>query len=409
MGNIQAYINYHTELSFTQNLDDQIHFCETIQHHSLGKIQIWKIKDNQSQKLFSFTRHIYHSDSTLLKIHQQRCSLQHPNLLQYYACTQTQPTFCGSVESQNFFFEYQPHTMQKVLDERRGTLPEIDIWKFLEQMVDVLYYLQENQCFHGNISLENIFVKEDNTIKILDSFNKQLTDYLLKQDVYDLATVVIELMTKQKFHKEFKETLKSLTDQYSLQLLSVLAKMLNKNPDNRPCFKDLSTFIKNRTTQPIEESKKQESVQLSFHIKQNLNQTTLTNILVPQNQNYTYLLDNTIKYYPQKVCNEFKFPLTQVKYVKKKNYSMDLGPFQVDYQESTNDNMDRNNKPSMHESQTSTVGSHQISFLETWRGNLNFTTKQLSYQNKIKIQQQNSSDQNILIQDDLNKTNSTFY
>lgn len=39
-------------------------------------------------------------------------------------------------------------------------------------MVDVLYYLEENQLIHGNITLENIFVKEDNTIKILDSFNK---------------------------------------------------------------------------------------------------------------------------------------------------------------------------------------------------------------------------------------------
>ncbi|CAD8187776.1 unnamed protein product [Paramecium octaurelia] len=407
MGNIQAYINYHTELSFTQDLDDQIHFCETISHPSLGKIQIWKTKENSSLKLFSFTRHVYHSDSTLLQIHQQRCSLQHPNLLQYYACTQTEPSFCGSVESQNFFFEYQPCTLQKVLDERTGSFPEIDIWKFLEQLVDVLDYLEENQCVHGNIGIENIFVKEDGTIKILDSFNKQLTDYLLKQDVYDLASVIIELMTKQKFHKQYKETLKSLTDQYSLQLLSILARMLSKNPDKRPRFKDLSVSIKNRATQPIQESQNMEQVQQSFHTIQNLNETSSKNILI-QNNTYTYILDNTIKYYPKKVCPELKFPINQIQFVKKKNHLVGAGQFKVDYQEIKSDIVDKNNQPSLHGSQASTVGSHHRSFLETYRGNI-IATKQPSCLNKKNIQKQNSLDQNIFIQDDLNKTSSTFY
>ncbi|CAD8106601.1 unnamed protein product [Paramecium sonneborni] len=416
MGNVSAFINYHTELTFSTDLNDQIHFCESISHQSLGKIQIWKIKENSSIKLFSFTRHVYCFDSTLLNIHQKRCSLQHSNLLQYYASTQTQPTFCGSLESQNFFFEYIPQTLQKVLDKREQPFPEIEIWKYLEQMVDVLSYLEENQCFHGNINLENIFVTEDNTIKILDQLNQQLTDYLLKSDVYDLAESIIELMTKNKFHKEFKETLKSLTDQYSIQLLSVLAKMLNKNPDKRPNFKELSESIQNRATQPIIlESQKSESHSQTFQVLQNTNQTQKIRkqfVTSSQNNNKNQL-DRTINYYPQKMYSQLKVPIPQVQFITKKqsysNQEFEQLNFNDSHQQSIQEKISSPNKKcNMNGSQASTIISNQISFLETLKGNANVSAKQINCQNKINIKQHNSLVQNILIQDDLNKTSSTF-
>lgn len=56
MGNISAYVNYHTELSFVNDLNDQIYNQGSLNHSTLGNIQLWKIKRNTNLELFSFVK-----------------------------------------------------------------------------------------------------------------------------------------------------------------------------------------------------------------------------------------------------------------------------------------------------------------------------------------------------------------
>lgn len=75
--------------------------------------------------------------------------------------------------------------MSKILITRSEPLSEIEIWKvyikykikqIIEQLTNVLSYLQLNNKCHGNICLENIYITNENEIKILDSMKGNLTD-----------------------------------------------------------------------------------------------------------------------------------------------------------------------------------------------------------------------------------------
>ncbi|CAD8120804.1 unnamed protein product [Paramecium sonneborni] len=103
---------------------------------------------------------------------------------------------------QKFEIKERDH-FQKLIFGKENYIEQI---KVQEQMVDISYHLEDNQYFNDNINLKNIFVKENNTIKILDQLNQQLTDYLLKSDFYDLVESIVELMTKNKLNKDINNS-----------------------------------------------------------------------------------------------------------------------------------------------------------------------------------------------------------
>ncbi|CAD8191954.1 unnamed protein product [Paramecium octaurelia] len=422
MGNVQAFVNYNTELTFTSDLNDQIQCCGTIFHPAFGNIQLWKMKKNTNLELFSFTRHLYFQDSILLTIHSKRNQLQHPNLLQYYACTQNSPQYCGSVETQQFYFEYISQTLSQYLCARSEPFREIEVWKSLEQLVSVLKYLQNNGQSHGQITSDHIFITSDQTLKTLDQITIQSTDQQIKQDVYDLAQVIVELMTKKKFHASLKETVISLSADYSQQLLQVLARMLNQNPEKRPDFIELSYIIFNRQ---YKSTNKELEVTLNPSINktpdnpyypplsqmindrnkktfnQNLQQRQLSPYKMipysPQRMTPKQFSPSRIYGQTQRVAQ----PQRVVQAIKKQEvYSPIKQSLQQLSQLYRTTTPVKGNKAS---SQASTI-SHNASIIDSYRTQYPFSNQTRNRPNKLQIPQHKSDVKRMLFKDDLNQT-----
>lgn len=77
--------------------------------------------------------------------------------------------------------DYYPGGELSDILKARGYLEEFEVFKFMNQMVSVLMYLEENQISHRDIKLQNFLLKETN-----DLSNIKLIDFGLSKDLtYD--------------------------------------------------------------------------------------------------------------------------------------------------------------------------------------------------------------------------------
>ncbi|CAK64321.1 unnamed protein product (macronuclear) [Paramecium tetraurelia] len=249
MGNLQTLINYHAPLNYAQDLSEQIIDQGMLEHPGLGSIQLWKIKETNLPLLFSFHVHIFEKDSSIIDIHNFRSSLQHPNLIEYFACTSSKALNIGKVQSQQFFFAYYQKTLKEHIQSTAMT--EVQIWKIIEQIVDVMVFLQRKNRYHGNINSQSIFITDNLHIKLLDKIGQNPNRNSIKDDVYDLGILVIELLTKRTNQLNFIQQIKNLYGKFTLQLLQLVAKMIDENPDKRPDFNQIQSMVTNRFKEPI--------------------------------------------------------------------------------------------------------------------------------------------------------------
>ncbi|CAK68034.1 unnamed protein product (macronuclear) [Paramecium tetraurelia] len=405
MGAVQAYVNCNTEMTFTSDLNAQIQCCGTISHPAFGNIQLWKMKNKTTIEIFSLTRHVYYQDSMLLTIHQQRTQLKHPNLLQYYACTQNSPSFCGNVETQQFYFEYISQTLSQYLCARSEPFREIEVWKSLEQLISVLQYLQQNGYSHGKITSDNIMITQDQTLKTLDQITIQSSSQQIKQDVYDLAQVMVELMTKKKFHLSLKETVISLVGEYSQQLLQLLARMLNNTPEKRPDFIELSQILIKRQYRSTSTEKEvpQQTKLIRFQDPKHV-MTQRINKLQTQNvYSRSPSPQKIISYSPQRL-SPYKVSPQRVRVlspIKTNQIYSAVNQFSGIYRTASPV------KGNITGSQASTVGSYGVSMVDAYKTQFAFYTQRGSRPNKILIPQHKSDVKRKLFKDDLNQTSSS--
>ncbi|CAK79638.1 unnamed protein product (macronuclear) [Paramecium tetraurelia] len=249
MGNLQTLINYHAPLNYSQDLSDQLIDQGMLQHPGLGQIQLWKIKESNLPLLFSFHVHVFEKDSSIIDIHNFRSSLKHPNLIEYFACTSSKALNIGKVQSQQFFFAYYPETLKQYIQSR--TLTEVQIWNIIEQIVNLMVYLQNLNRYHSNINSESIFINDNLHIKMLDKIGQKPNKIAIKDDVRDLGIVIIELLTKRTNQLNFIQQIKNLHGKFTLQLLQLVAKMIDENIDKRPDFIQIQRMINNRFKEPI--------------------------------------------------------------------------------------------------------------------------------------------------------------
>ncbi|CAD8141573.1 unnamed protein product [Paramecium octaurelia] len=249
MGNLQTLINYHSPLSYIQDLNEQIQDCGMVNHPGLGSIQLWKIKQSNSPMMFSYHVHLYENDSHLFDFHRSRCQMKHPNLLEYFACTNSKAQNIGNVQSQQLFFAYYNKNLKQKLLQYK-TVPEIEIWNIVEQIVSAMAYLQGLNRFHGNLTTESILLNEKDQIKILDQLEQKPNGDQIKEDVFDLGLVIMEMLTGRANQLNFFDSLKPLAGIYSIQLLQLVGKMLQKDALLRPDFNQLQDIIKNRFKEP---------------------------------------------------------------------------------------------------------------------------------------------------------------
>ncbi|CAK90943.1 unnamed protein product (macronuclear) [Paramecium tetraurelia] len=259
MGNLQTLINYHSPLSYIQDLNEQIQDCGMVNHPGLGPIQLWKIKQSNSPMMFSYVNYLYHknqhvhlykNDSHLFDFHRSRCQMKHPNLLAYFACTTSMAQNIGNVQSLQLFFAYYDKNLKQKLLQYE-TVPEIEIWNIVEQIVSALAYLQGLNRFHGNLTTESILINEKDQIKILDQLEQKPNGQQIKKDVFDLGLVIMEMLTGRANQLNFFDSLKPLAGIYSIQLLQLVGKMLQRDALHRPDFIQLQEIIKNRFKEPI--------------------------------------------------------------------------------------------------------------------------------------------------------------
>ncbi|CAD8065959.1 unnamed protein product [Paramecium sonneborni] len=273
MGNHHSLINYHAPLNFAQDLSEQLIDQGMLLHPGLGQIQLWKIKEINQPMLFSFHVHIYEKDSSIIEIHNFRSSLNHPNLIEYFACTSSQALNIGMVQSQQFFFAYHQKTIKEFI--QTTNLVEVQIWKIIEQIVDVMVYLQRKNRYHGNINSESIFITDNFQIKLLDKIGQKPNSQAIKQDVHDLGILAIELLTKKTNQLNFISQIKNLHKKFTLQLLQLVAKMIDENIDKRPDFLQIQKMILNRLKEPIffnSQERKYDPYKLSARLSKQENQ-----------------------------------------------------------------------------------------------------------------------------------------
>ncbi|CAD8052610.1 unnamed protein product [Paramecium sonneborni] len=250
MGNLQTLINYHSPFSYIDNLNDQLQDEGMINHPGLGQIQLWKIKKQNQPMIFSYHVHIYKNDSHLIEFHKIRCQINHPNILSYFACANSKAQNIGNVQSQQLFFAYYSNNLKQKLIQQK-TFSEIEIWNIVEQIVNALAYLQGLNRYHGNLITESILLSNNNQIKLLDQL-EQIPNYdQIKKDVFDLGIIIIEMLTGRANQLNFNQSIKQLDGRYSIQLLQLVAKMLQKDIALRPDFIQLQQMIQNRCKEPI--------------------------------------------------------------------------------------------------------------------------------------------------------------
>ncbi|CAD8109222.1 unnamed protein product [Paramecium primaurelia] len=248
MGNQQVFINYDSDLVFVQDLNDQLLDKGTWKHPSLGSIKLWQIKKNPQQLLFSIIIQTSNLDSQLLQIHQSRSIMKHSNLLKYYACSKS--IELGGVEKQQYFFEYHSKTLKQITME--APLKEEQIWTFVEQIIDVMEYIQKLNKYHGNLTSEAIFIDENNKAKLIDNLgqNRYKKDWI-SEDIFQLGLICLEMMTQRTSQLNFSNALKQLIGKYSLQLLQLTRKLLQNDTEMRLDFIELKNIVKNRFSIPI--------------------------------------------------------------------------------------------------------------------------------------------------------------
>ena len=96
---------------------------------------------------------------------------------------------------------YQGGELSDIL-KARGYLEEFEVFKFMNQMVSVLMYLEDNQISHRDIKLQNFLLKDKNdllNIKLIDfGLSKDLTyDNLVKNISGTPFYVAPEILTQQ--------------------------------------------------------------------------------------------------------------------------------------------------------------------------------------------------------------------
>ncbi|CAD8062587.1 unnamed protein product [Paramecium sonneborni] len=248
MGNQQVLVNYDSALVFVQDLGNQLLDKGSFQHPSLGSIRLWQIKKEPQKLLFSFVLSTSELDSSILQVHQVRCKMQHPNLLKYYACFKE--SRIGGVEKQQYFFEYYPKTLKQITI--CAPLKEENIWDFVEQIINVMEYLQQLNKFHGNLSTEAIFIDEFQKVKLLDNLGqKRQNEFSISEDIFSLGLIILEMMTQRTSQLNFNNALKQLMGQYSLQLLQLTSKLLQNDVEIKTDFIELKKIINNRFKIPI--------------------------------------------------------------------------------------------------------------------------------------------------------------
>ncbi|XP_059147614.1 mitogen-activated protein kinase kinase kinase 2-like [Physella acuta] len=146
-------------------------------------------------------------------------SLKHKRIIPFYGCTILKGIL-------SMFMEYEKMGPLKLYIDKNGALPEPKVQLFTKQILEGVDYLHSHdpQVIHRNIKCENIFLEDENNVKLTDfGFSKVLHDqtqarsnhgsykwmapevitavgdshYDVKADIWSVGCTVVEMVTAQ--------------------------------------------------------------------------------------------------------------------------------------------------------------------------------------------------------------------
>ncbi|CAD8174217.1 unnamed protein product [Paramecium octaurelia] len=287
MGNTIVLENEDYISSNISLLKDNLTYISSKQHQYFGQIQIWKNKTYPQEWIFSKITQIDIHQNVINSQHTERKSMKHENLLKYYGCSIKEQTFQGTIKEYRIYYEFQSITLSKVLQDYQQNgqyVAESFIWKLITQISTVFGYLESQNKFHQNITLDSLFFDKEKNVKILyhgalpnilsayaqtlGNYNsnisltpQQMKDYQnhlaclqinpFKQDSYQFGIVLVSIMSGKDvtkctdFYKEvihyqqILNILGSAFHYYSQNLINLVVSLLQYDDLQRPNISQL--------------------------------------------------------------------------------------------------------------------------------------------------------------------------
>ncbi len=152
--------------------------------------------------------------------------LKHENVLKFYEIYQSKNNIYILSEL------CEGGTLMNIMDD---IMSEQKIWEIYKQIISGIKYLYEHKIFHRDIKPENILLK-DNVVKIADfGFAKEIDDYNVMMDticgspLYMAPEIVLSRPTDKEQHKESTGPYNTKSDVWSLGII-LYQMMYNKHP-----------------------------------------------------------------------------------------------------------------------------------------------------------------------------------
>ena len=259
--------------------------------------RVFLVSHNETKKLFALKvidkRKLLMSYGKLDIIYNEiniHSKLDHENIIKLY-------NFNEDNENINIIMEYAPNgNLYDLITKEKNGFSEYKAFEYFIQVVNAVYYLQNNNIIHRDIKPENILIGEDNKIKLCDfGWAKELSlenrstfcgtvEYMAPEivgsenydygvDIWSLGILLYELLYG---HSPFKAnntknviiniklhelTYDDTNKKVSKSCKDLIQKLLNNNPQKRYKIKDIleHPFVKKYQEKYLHSFKKKSS------------------------------------------------------------------------------------------------------------------------------------------------------
>ena len=298
-GNFKEKTNFDKKYdinNFSKVIEDI--FPKQLGSGSFGRVFL--VSHNETKKLFALKvidkRKLLMSYGKLDIIYNEiniHSKLDHENIIKLY-------NFNEDNENINIIMEYAPNgNLYDLITKEKTGFSEYKAFEYFIQVVNAVYYLQNNNIIHRDIKPENILIGEDNKIKLCDfGWAKELSlenrstfcgtvEYMAPEivgsenydygvDIWSLGILLYELLYG---HSPFKAnntknvilniklhelTYDDTNKKVSKSCKDLIQKLLNNNPQKRYKIKDIleHPFVKKYQDKYLHSVKKNSSKNL---------------------------------------------------------------------------------------------------------------------------------------------------
>ena len=230
-----------------KNIVSKVRSLKNNKIYAMKKIDLSKIKNEEEKKL-------------CLAQMEKLKSLIHPHLLRYYK------TFKDEKDCLYLIYEYMNNAdiqsfikAHQVLEKK---IKEEEIWNILLQCLSALEYLHKENLAHLAIKYTNIYLNNEQNVKVglfRETPILEDKDYNIKDDIMEIGLYFYKMCYSQfpetihkivRGEKKYTENnhdfpvKKEPNNYYSHELLNIVLKMIEENPNKRLSSGELYNIVK---------------------------------------------------------------------------------------------------------------------------------------------------------------------